>query len=179
MEGENEIQPMNLFRTFLKAVLLIYYCTLAVVLILLSFSIQLQKEYSSGMQNMVVYGIPISILITLFFTLSSKHKKSINLQFIIFTPIISFCSFLVATFFALLFGNDWVNLSILYEHKSNREETINEQLWDVGALGYGGNRFVQVKPMFGIFEKVNEIDTSQINKDEWVWVNREGDVKMP
>lgn len=179
MEEENEIQLMKLFRIVLKAVLLIYYSSLAVVLILLSFSIQLQKEYVSGMQNMVVYGIPISILLSLFFTVSAKHEKYINLQFIFFTPVISYCSFLAASIFSLLFGNDWVNLSIMYENKSNREETINEQLWDVGALGYGGNRFVQVKPMFGIFEKVNEIDTSQINKDEWVWVNREGDVKMP
>lgn len=170
---------MKLFRTFLKALLLIYYCSLAVVLILLSFSIQLQKDYISGMQNMVVYGIPISILLTLFFTVSAKHEKYINLQFIFFTPVISYCSFLAASIFALLFGNDWVNLFILYEHKSNREETINEQLLDVGALGYGGNRFVQVKPIFGIFEKVNDIDTSQMNKDEWVWVNREGDIKMP
>ncbi|MEN9997952.1 MAG: hypothetical protein RI922_942 [Bacteroidota bacterium] len=131
------------------------------------------------MEDIVVFGIPISILLTLFFTVSSKNKKSINLQFIIFTPIIAFCSFFATIFFALLFGNDWVNLSILYENKMNRKETINEQLWDVGALGYGGKRLVQVKPMFGIFEKVNEIDTSQINKDEWVWVNREGDMKMP
>lgn len=170
---------MNLLRHILKVILLVYFSSIGVVLILLLFSIHLQSTYSSGMQNIVVYGIPISILLTLFFTLSAKHKKSINLQFIIFTPIIAFCSFFATIFFALLFGNDWVNLSILYENKMNRKETINEQLWDVGALGYGGKRFVQVKPMFGIFEKVNEIDTSQINRDEWVWVNREGDLKMP
>lgn len=170
---------MNLIRIFLKVILIIYYSSIAAVLILLLFSIQLQKDYTTGMQTFVVYGIPISILLTLFFTVSSKNKKSINLQFIFFTPVISYCSFLAASLFALLFGNDWVNLSIQYENKSNREETINEQLWDVGALGYGGNRFVKVKPMFGIFEKVNEIDTSQINKDEWTLVNREGDLKMP
>ena len=50
---------------------------------------------------------------------------------------------------------------------------------DVGALGYGGRRFVNVNPVLGLFQKVTEIDTNQINRDEWIYVDREGDIKMP
>lgn len=73
----------------------------------------------------------------------------------------------------------WVNYSILYENIENRSITINEQISDAGALGYGEKRIVEIKPIFGTFQKVSEFDTTRMNHEEWKFVNIEGDIKCP
>jgi len=64
-------------------------------------------------------------------------------------------------------------------NKHNPEQQIREQRYDVGALGYGGNRVVEVKPFTRLFWKVTPVDTTKINKADWIRVDKEGDVKFP
>ena len=73
----------------------------------------------------------------------------------------------------------WVNETILYCNKSNNQITINEQIFDAGALGYGSRRIVQTRPFFYYFQTIKQIDTTKLNKDEWKLINKEGDIREP
>ena len=64
-------------------------------------------------------------------------------------------------------------------NKENPNVTINQQLWDIGAFGYGGQRTVKLTPILGIWNWAEEIDTTEIEKDNWTLVEREGDIKFP
>jgi hypothetical protein len=48
-----------------------------------------------------------------------------------------------------------------------------------GAFGYGGKRTVKVRPLLGYCNIVTNIDLSEVNKEEWIYVNEEGDIKVP
>ena len=56
---------------------------------------------------------------------------------------------------------------------------IKEQLFDIGALSYGGTRIVEIKPILHFWILPTVIDTSTINKSEWENVNEQGDIKFP
>ena len=56
---------------------------------------------------------------------------------------------------------------------------IQEQLYDIGAFGYGGQRTVEIKPFLYFFILPTPIDTLSINKEEWEFVNKQGDIKFP
>jgi hypothetical protein len=159
--------------------MIVYGIFICLILILSLFSIEPRKEYRELISTIVLYGIPIIVLLSLFFTLGRNNSKWINLQFLIITPIVATCAYITIALLSIFFENHWVDFSILYENKNDKNQTINEQLLDVGALGYGGKRFVNVNPVLGLFQKVTEIDTNQINRDEWIYVDREGDIKMP
>ena len=51
--------------------------------------------------------------------------------------------------FIIGFGS-WATFNIAYGNSYNPEQEIREQRHDAGALGYGGERVVEVKP-FAIF----------------------------
>jgi hypothetical protein len=130
--------------------------------------------------NVILGGTPIAILLTLFGTLKRHHDKERKLLTIFTTiglTVVAFM-FLLNNLFTIGFGA-WTTFNIAYEHKTNPERQIREQRYDVGALGYGGNRVVEVKPFAKIFWKVSPIDTAKINKTEWTRVDKEADVSFP
>lgn len=171
---------MTLTRKIIRAIILIYLLFIGFLFILSLFSIEpSDKEFREINAELYFVGIPIVILFSLFFTLSSKNTKWVNIQFTIFTPIVTFFAYLTLAFLAIFFDDYWVNYSILYENKNNKHHTINEQKKDVGALGYSGDRVVEVQPILGVFQKVTIIDTLQINHQEWTLVNKEADIKWP
>ena len=75
----------------------------------------------------------------------------------------------------------WTNERILYRNIKNKNVSINEQIWDVGALGYDRNsrRIVELRPMFNYFYKVRNIDTTELDKSEWTFLDEEGDIHYP
>ena len=73
----------------------------------------------------------------------------------------------------------WVDEQIIYENKENPNVTINQQLWDIGAFGYRGQRTVKLTPILGIWNWAEQIDTAEIETDNWTLVQREGDIKFP
>ena len=171
---------MALTVKIIRAAVIIYLIFISLLFILSLFSIEpANKEFREIYAELYVVGIPCVILSSLFFTIGTKNSKWVNVQFAIFTPVVTFFAYLFFAFLALFFQDHWVNSSIVYENNNNRQHTINEQLKDVGALGYGGERVVEIKPFLGVFQKVTKIDTTKINHKEWTLVNRQGDIKWP
>ena len=56
--------------------------------------------------------------------------------------------------------------------KSNPNRTINEQIYDIGAFGYGQKRIVELKPFLKYWHKVQQIDTTKIETEKWIRVEK-------
>jgi hypothetical protein len=69
----------------------------------------------------------------------------------------------------------WIDYWVIYHKRTDPKIRIVDQLYDVGAFGYGGHRLVQVRPLTGVFTVVTPVDTGSLNKGEWLLVNKEGE----
>lgn len=124
--------------------------------------------------------VPLAIVLTLAGTLKKGNTTAENLGVVISTVIVLAISVyvLVTMMFSLGFIV-WTNEAILYRNREHVSHTINMQLADQGALGYGSRRIVLIKPFTPLFNNVTEVDTKKLNKSEWEYVNEEGDLKFP
>ena len=127
----------------------------------------------------IMQGLPVAILLTLFGTIKRDNSKAKNWTFFGLTVLTSIISFvlMVSLIFQLGFGA-WTTVTTIYRHKIKNIE-IKEQWFDVGALGYGGKRIVEIKPFLYFWILPTPIDTLTINKTEWGYVNEQGDIKFP
>lgn len=134
----------------------------------------------SDFYSFIFFGLPISICLTLFGTIKSKNNKSKNLLIGFLTIVLSIMCFLVlvTSIFSIGFGA-WTNETILYRNKYNKELTIKQQIYDLGAFGYGKRRTAELKPFLNYFEIVKIVDTTKIDKTKWLKVNEEGDLNFP
>jgi hypothetical protein len=130
--------------------------------------------------EIIIEGLPIAILLTLIWNLkrSKSKKRNIITGILTFILAIIVCFSSIFLIFSYGFGV-WVNYEIVYEHKVNPEQTINEQIYDIGAFGYGGKRIVELKPFFKYWQKVQLIDTTKIETKNWIRVEKESDIKFP
>lgn len=127
----------------------------------------------------IMQGLPIAILLTLFGTIKRENRKAKNWTFFGLTVLTSIISFVLmaSLIFQLGFGA-WTTVTTIYKHKTKNIE-IKEQWFDVGALGYGGKRIVEIKPFLYFWISPTPIDTLTINKTEWDYVNEQGDINFP
>lgn len=131
---------------------------------------KIQSEY----YYLVFTILPFAFLLTLIGTLKKKHSKLKNWIIGIVTVLSAgLCFFiLVRIMFSVAFGV-WTNETILYRNKDNKNITITRQIFDVGALGYQGHRIAELTPVLKYFQTVKEVDTAQIDKSQWIFVNEE------
>lgn len=129
--------------------------------------------------NTIMQGLPIAILLTLFGTIKRENTKTKNWTFVGATVLTSIILFMiiVSLIFKIGFGA-WTTVTTLYRHKTN-DKVIEEQIFDVGAFGFGGRRIVEIKPILKYWILPTTIDTLKINKNEWEFVNEQGDIKFP
>jgi hypothetical protein len=172
----------------IKTTKIIFFWTAIVFIILSAFSLTIgqivpyefaNSKLSQNYYDIIMLGFPIAILFTLFDTIKKENTKTknwINLSITILTSIASL-ALLVSLFFNIGFGS-WISFSTIYKHKKENL-TIKEQRYDNGALGYGRHRIVELKPILKFWVLPTEVDTTKINKNEWKFVNEEGDIKFP
>ena len=123
--------------------------------------------------DITLEGLPIVALMTMIWTLKKSKSKSQNTKVVIITILISICTVFLT--FLLMFSvgfSTWVNREIIYENIDNPKQTINQQEYDMGALGYGGTRTVKLTPFLGIWNITNPIDTATIDRYEWKLVQK-------
>lgn len=124
------------------------------------------------------YAIPVGILLTLTGTIKKDDgwKKVASKVVLTVSAALASIAILVASLFTVGFGA-WVDLGTTFRAKEDRRIRIVEQLYDIGAFGYGGRRLVKTIPITPWFDYVEEIDSSAIDRSQWYPVNEEGDVK--
>ena len=118
--------------------------------------------------------LPLSFILTLFGTIRKKNKKNKNWTIGILTFLAAgLCFFfLLSVMFSVGFGA-WTNETILYRNKNDKNITVNQQRFDIGALGYGSRRIVKLAPFLKWFQTVEQIDTAKIDKTQWTLVNEQ------
>jgi hypothetical protein len=128
--------------------------------------------------NIIMQGFPIAIVLTLFGTLNKENTKNRNWAFIGVTILTSIlCTVLmIKLIFNIGFGT-WTTFATIYKHKTENK-VIKEQRYDIGALGYGRRRIVELKPFCKYWVLPTEVDTTKIDKNQWKFVNEEGDIKF-
>ena len=130
--------------------------------------------------DIIFQGLPIAVLLTLVWSLRKERSKRTNIAIGIATPVFAAATFFSTVFLMFSYGfGAWVDEEVIYENKNHPEVTINQQLWDMGALGYGGQRTVQLTPFMGLWNLVQEVDTTRIEQSEWTLIQKEGDIKIP
>ena len=129
--------------------------------------------------EIILRGLPIAVLLTLFGTIRRKNTKTKNFTFLGLTVLTSALCFMGQIILVFAFGfGVWSTETILYKHK-NENKIIAEQLYDIGAFGYGGRRIVEIKPVLKYWILPTPVDTTRINKGEWKLVNEQGNIKFP
>lgn len=129
--------------------------------------------------DIIIQGLPVAVLFTLFGTIKRGNTKTKNLTFIGLTILTSVICFFVQILLIFSFGfGAWITEMTIYKHKIENK-VIAEQLYDIGAFGYGGRRVVEIKPVLKFWILPTQVDTTKINKDEWKLVNEQGDLKLP
>lgn len=129
--------------------------------------------------DIVMIGFPVAILLTLFGTIKRDKSKTRGLSVIASTVLISIAAFfiMVNLMFSIGFGA-WTTVETIYRNKTN-DHVIKEQLYDVGAFGYGGRRTVEITPFLKYWILPKKIDTTSIDKREWIPVKEQDEVKFP
>jgi uncharacterized integral membrane protein len=139
-----------------------------------------RHSYRSKFYWTLLVLVLIISLLPIFLRLINQRNTELNRLFIFGTPLIGIFTFIGLLYFMCIAGfGAWINYEITYENRNNTEININRQLWDNGALGYGGERMVELKPILGIWNLVKEIDTTNLKSTEWKRVERNGDLKFP
>ncbi len=128
--------------------------------------------------GILIVGTPIAILLTLFGTVK-RGRTERNGIFLVITSLVSIASFLAVVHFIFLFYfDDWVTVTTIFRHKTNGKE-IKEQWYDIGAMGYGGKRIVKTQPFLKYWVLPTNVDTAKIDKNEWIFVDEQGEIKFP
>ena len=131
---------------------------------------KIKNEY----YNFIFNALPFSILLTLFGTIKKRNAIGKNWAIGILTVLsVGFTFFLLTSImFSVGFGS-WTNNNTLYRNKTNKNMSIADQMYDAGALGYGGHRIVELTPFLKYFQIIKRVDTTKIDTTKWILVNEE------
>lgn len=128
--------------------------------------------------NLIMQGLPLALLLTLTGTLKRKNAKAQNIKIIVVTIIGSIvCFFIMAN---MLFSVGFLTITndtLLYKHKTKPTTTIMKQTIGQGALGEDGHRIVQVESFLKFWNKTTIVDTTKLDKSDWIFVNKNIDMR--
>lgn len=171
----------------IRVIKLIIFWTAITFIVLTVFSLTIGQSLPYEFANYklqqrfydtIIQGLPIVVLLTLLGTIKRKNAKKKNWIFLGLTVLTSFICFIGQLFLIFTFGfGVWTTETTLYRHKTENK-VIKEQLFDIGALGYGGRRIVEIKPFFRYWILPTPVDTVTINKNEWELINLKGDINF-
>lgn len=174
----------SVIRKIIFGLTIIFFILLIVGLIAFSFFNVAFRESSDAntLYLYLIFLIPIALLFTMTGTLKKSNSQNRNWGIAGFTTFLAITIFLMmlSLFMQVGFGS-WTNEAILYRNNKNKNISINLQIWDVGALGYNREtkRIVELKPFLKYFYQVKNVDTSSLNKSQWIFVNEAGNIHYP
>lgn len=179
MKQKSKLSDYFLRVTFVVSVFIIF---LLIIVFIFRDIIPIEiinREFQSNVYIYMFFALKISIFLTLTGTIRQCKtilgKTIVVIATTLLSGLISY--YLINNLFKFGFGN-WVTYSILYQHKKDNRQII-EQVYDIGAIGYGEKRIVEIKPILNIWNKIELVDTNKIEKSEWIFVDKQGDIKFP
>ena len=157
---------------FISIVLIIFWVSTPIIglFIPLEFS---NRELESAFEHIRFYGIPISILLTLFGSIKTNESKGNIAGKIVVTFIISGLS--IFFLFISIFANmcDTTNRKTLFENKQNENLKIIEREYGCGATDSSPPNvsIYKVRQLTKYFIYPTKIDTNDLDKNEWQKIN--------
>lgn len=137
------------------------------------------RHFSDRLYSFLFLGTPIAALLTVFGTVKRHYDATRNTLTLIGTVIMAVLIFYHQTMNLFNFGfGVWITTNVAYENIKYPEKQIKEQIFDVGALGYGGRRVVITEPFLKIYWKISQVDTTTLDKAQWNRVDKMGDLKL-
>jgi membrane protein CcdC involved in cytochrome C biogenesis len=115
-----------------------------------------------------LYGFPFAVLITLVYPIKKQDEaKSISRKLTI-AILLSTLSFLVLCFLTVQICG-WINREVLFVSKKTRSTTIERRSHDCGIFDSSEqDTTFKIRRFAGIFIWAIKIDTSKLNKEDWV-----------
>jgi hypothetical protein len=115
--------------------------------------------------------LPFAVLLTLSGTIKKRYTKLKNLSITGITIMTFFfsCFMIMGLMFRIGFGA-WIDQETLYQNRANQSISVKRQIFDAGALGYGGTRIVKLKPFLYYWNIITEVDVEDLDQKEWVLV---------
>ena len=157
--------------------LAIAFLTLLVVCLSVAglFSIELvSHEATVAFAIGCMISVPVAVLLTLSGTLKKEYPKPKRQGIVLLTTMIAIVIFATLYYFIPIgLWGDWVTETIVYRNKKNPSITINDQVLDIGALGYGGNRQVEIRPVLTYFQQVTRVAENGVDTTEWKRVDED------
>ncbi|GAA5022019.1 hypothetical protein GCM10011506_01730 [Marivirga lumbricoides] len=161
---------MKRARQLLKWTTLLFF---AIALYATTIGQSISIEFAEGHHKHLFYdiflqGLPIVILLTLLWTIKKRRRRLVNIGIGILTIVAAIGMFFwsILLMYSFSYGA-WVNKAIIYRHKRSPEVTISQQLWNIGVFGYAGERTVKLTPFLELWNRVEHIDTTKIDRSEW------------
>jgi hypothetical protein len=171
---------MKYLKSFISLSMLGLTLLVILLFVLRFFGVEPRSAYETEIEKIQVYGLPLVILLSLFLTVDKRNGVRRNITWLILTPIFTYLSAMFMSIVVVFSMQHWVDFVIPYAHNEDSNRTIREQYYDLGALGYKRpGRVVEVRPTLVFFEYCVPVDTNQLQKSEWRYVNRDGDIKFP
>ena len=130
-------------------------------------------KLSQQFYDTIIQGLPIAILFTLTGTIKRTNNQSKNFTIIVVTIIGSIVSFSLMV--SMLFSVNFLSITnhiLLYKGRTNQTTIIMTQTIGQGALGADGHRIVKLEPFFYFWNKITIVDTTTIDKADWIFVNK-------
>ena len=174
-------KTVRIIQKFIKWTTIIF---IIIVLFSLTIAQKIPVEFAnwrnmSLFYDIILQGLPIAILLTLTWTLKKRNSKNKNTFIGILTPIIAFFVYVLMILLMFSYGfGSWINQEIVYEHIENPERTINKQIWDAGAFGYGDERIIELKPFLQIWNITKPVDTTKIKQESWIRIEKRADLEF-
>lgn len=135
-------------------------------------------KLSQQFYDTIMQGLPIAILFTLTGTIKRTNNQSKNFTIIVVTIIGSIVSFYLMV--SMLFSVNFLPITnhiLLYKGRTNQTTIIMTQTIGQGALGADGHRIVKLEPFFYFWNKITIVDTTTIDKADWIFVNKKIDLR--
>jgi len=119
--------------------------------------------------NIKLYGIPISILLTLTGTLRSKNKTGLIIGKI-FATIGVLLIVIIIGFISKFDICGWLIDDTLFTKKNDSTEKIQVRHYDCGAVDSDkpNYRIVKIEKIGKYFLYTSKVDTNKIDKDDWI-----------
>jgi hypothetical protein len=159
---------------FLIAISLLIFWMVSPIL-MKYFSLEFNdKSFESNFISIRFFGVPTCILLTLFGTIKSNHKKSDRITFTVLTFGLATFAFFVMIGSILSGMCDWSNRETLFVNKENQNIKIIQREYGCGAMDSDApfTRDFKVNECSKYFIIATEIDLEKMNKNVWIEVKK-------
>jgi uncharacterized membrane protein len=130
-------------------------------------------KYRNLFYDIGFYGIPIATLLTLSGTLKNSDEAKRTVLKVWLTIFASGLSIVLLFTYILTLGfGAWTDQRVKFTNKENKGIRIVEQMYDIGAFGYGGQRTVKTIPLTPWFNYIMLVDTAELDRSDWIFVQK-------